>query len=120
MIKKERFKSFSIKDIISMSRIRQIMPIFPKIPMNIFWVKNIKAHHPISIYHKVFSLSNFSFTQNQRLIFRENSNRDDTLRLTLPTLIFQEHAAKRCQSRKLKGCGVKRSSFDSKRSGMLN
>jgi len=37
-----------------------------------------------------------------------------------PTLIFQEHAAKRCQSRKPKGCEVKRSSFDSKRSGVLN
>jgi len=34
--------------------------------------------------------------------------------------IFQEHAVQRCQSRKPKGCGVKRSSFDSKRSGVLN
>jgi len=34
--------------------------------------------------------------------------------------IFQGHAAQRCQSRKPKGCEVKRSSFDSKRSGVLN
>jgi len=37
-----------------------------------------------------------------------------------PTLIFQGHAAQRCQSRRPKGCGVKRSRFDSKRSGVLN
>jgi len=38
----------------------------------------------------------------------------------LTNLNFQEHAAQRCQSRKPKGCEVKRSSFDSKRSSVLN